>query len=184
MSKIGRKPIDIGNVQVEIKGQEVHYKGPKSSGIYVLPDVLTAKIEDKALLLEPNKNVKVSVRELNRLWGLNRALLSNKIKGAAHEFEKKIQIIGLGYKVASSGNKLIFSLGYSHKIDFELPKGVSVDIDKTGQNVTFKSFDKELVGHICSKVKALRLPEPYKGTGIKLAEEVIRRKAGKAKASA
>ena len=184
MSKIGRKPIDIGNVQVEIKGQEVHYKGPKSSGIYVLPDVLTAKIEDKHLVLETRKDVKMPLRELNRIWGLHRALLSNKIKGAGHEFEKKIQIIGLGYKAISSGNKLVFSLGYSHKIDFELPKSVSVDIDKTGQNLTFKSSDKELVGHVCSKVKALRLPEPYKGTGIKFADEVIHRKAGKAKASA
>lgn len=181
MSKIGRKPIDIGNVQVEVKGQEVHYKGPKSSGIYVLPDVLTAKVEDKNLLLQPRENVKMSIREVNRVWGLSRALLANKIKGAAHEFEKKIQIIGLGYKAALSGNKLVFSLGYSHKIDFDLPKSVSVDIDKSGQNVTFKSSDKELVGLVCSKVKALRLPEPYKGTGIKLAEEVILRKAGKAK---
>jgi large subunit ribosomal protein L6 len=184
MSKIGRKPINIGNVQVEIKGQEVHYKGPKSSGIYVLPGILTAKVEDKNLQLQARSDVKMPVRELNRVWWLSRALLSNKIQGAAQEFEKKIQIVGLGYKAASSGNKLVFSLGYSHKIDFELPKGVSVDIDKSGQNVTFKSSDKELVGHVCSKVKALRLPEPYKGTGIKFANEVIRRKAGKAKASA
>lgn len=183
MSKIGRKPIHIGSVQVEIKGQEVHYKGPKSSGVHVLPDVLTAQLEDKQLKIEVRKGVKKPVREINRVWGLHRALLSNEVTGAASEFEKKIQIIGLGYKAAATGDKLVFSLGYSHKIDFELPKAVSVDIDRTGQLLTFKSANKELLGHVCSKVKALRLPEPYKGTGIKLAEEVLLRKAGKAKSS-
>lgn len=182
MSKIGRKAIDLGNVAVEIKGQEVHYKGKKASGIHILPNELHAHVEDKKLFITvdqaANKN------DSNRLWGLHRALLANEIKGADVGFEKQIQINGLGFKAALSGNKIIFSLGFSHKIDFDLPKDVSLDIDKTGQMLTFKSPNKELLGHVCSMVKALRPPEPYKGTGIKLAQEVIARKAGKTKAAA
>lgn len=179
MSKIGRKPIDLDNIAVEVKGQEVHYKGPQSSGIHVIPDILKPEMrDDKHLALVAVKKT----RDLNRLWGLHRALLANKIKGASQGFTKEIQIIGLGYKAAVSGNKVVFSLGYSHKIDFELPKDVTLEVDKTGQKLTFKSPDKELVGFVCSKVKALRKPEPYKGTGIKLATETILRKAGKTKA--
>ena len=181
MSKIGRKPIDITNVQVEVKGQEVHFKGSKDSGVYVLPDDLGAVIEEE-------KNLKLQVkkpsRDANRLWGLHRALLSNKIQGAHAEFEKLVEINGLGYKAAVSGQKVVFSLGYSHKVDFELPKDVSLSVDKTGQKLTFKSTNKELLGQVCGLVRSLRPPEPYKGTGIKLATEVVKRKAGKTKAAA
>jgi len=184
MSKIGRKPIALGNLEVEIKGNEVHYKGKNESGVYVLPEILAAVVVDKQLLLTPAKDgKKVSRSQLYSQWGLHRALLSNRLMGAANEFEKKIEINGLGFKAAAAGSKMTFTLGYSHKIDFELPKGVTVEIDKTGQKLNFKSADKELVGHVCSVVRSLRVPEPYKGTGIKLATEVIVRKAGKTKAA-
>lgn len=178
MSKIGRKPIDIDNVTVEIKGQDVHFKGPNASGVYVVSDLLKPELDGKQLVLRPAKKT----RELNSVWGLNRALLANKIKGANQGFTKELIITGLGFKAAMTGNKVVFSLGYSHKIDFELPKNVSLEIDKTGQKLTFKSPDKELVGFVCSQVKAFRVPEPYKGTGIKLSTETIFRKAGKTKA--
>ncbi len=182
MSKIGRKPIDITGVQVEIKGQEIHYKGPRSSGIHLLPEVLTAQVQDNTLILTAHKEGKIDrARELNSMWGLHRALLANEIAGARAEFEKKVEIIGLGYKAVKSGTKLVFSLGYSHKIDFAFPKDVAIDIDKTGQKLTLKSFDKQLLGQVCSTICSLRLPEPYKGTGIKLESEVIKRKAGKTK---
>jgi large subunit ribosomal protein L6 len=185
MSKIGRKPIALGKVTVEVNGQEVTIKGAKQTVVHVLPDMLTVVVKDGSLLVMPAKDAaKKAGRELNQYWGLHRALLANKIKGVGEGFEKQIQIVGLGFKGALSGNNLVFSLGYSHKIDFPLPQGVSVDIDKTGQLLTFKSADKELVGQVCSMIRALRVPEPYKGTGVKLATEVIVRKAGKAKAAA
>ena len=182
MSKIGRKPIDVGNIQIDIKGDEIHYKGKKHTGVYMLPHQLEAALEGKKLCLGTKKPV-TNISEVNRLWGMHRALLCNAIKGADSGFEQQLQINGLGFKAAVSGNKVIFSLGFSHKIDFILPKDVTMDVDKTGQNLTVKSYDKELVGLVCSKIKALRPPEPYKGTGIKLASEVIRRKAGKTKAA-
>lgn len=178
MSKIGRKPIDIENVAVEIKGQEVHFKGPNASGTFVVSDMLKPELEGKRLTLHAAKKT----RDLNSVWGLNRALLANKIKGASQGFTKEVQITGLGFKAALTGNKVVFTLGYSHKIDFEMPKNITLEIDKTGQKLTFKSPDKELVGFVCSQVRAFRVPEPYKGTGIKLATETILRKAGKTKA--
>jgi len=183
MSKIGRKPIDISGVTVEVKGQNIHFKGPKASGVYVLPELLYAQIVDDKLTLLPNKAVadKWKVRDVNREWGLHRALLANAIMGAKKEFEKIVEITGLGYKATQSGNKLVFTIGYSHKIDFELPKGIAVAIDRTGQKLTVSSTDKEALGLVASKICALRRPEPYKGTGIKLSTERIIRKASKGK---
>ena len=182
MSKIGRKPIALLNAEVSVKNNAVHYKGAKLSGVYNLPKELHARTENGMLYLEPvSEQSNQKKRDMNRVWGLHRALLNNAIKGSQAEFEKKVEIEGLGFKVAKSGEKLVFSLGYSHKIDFQLPKSVSIDIDKSGQKLLLKSVDKHLVGQVCSDIRSLRLPEPYKGTGIKVAQEVIIRKAGKTK---
>lgn len=180
MSKIGRRPIPLDDVKVEIKGNEIHYSGKNDSGVYVLPEVLAAEIIDdgKALkIMCENRTAKN-----NELWGLHRALLANKIQGARKEFEKTIQITGLGYKGAVSGDKVVFSLGKSHKIDFSIPKDITIQADKTGQTLTVKGYDKQQVGQVCSRIVSFRPPEPYKGTGIKLAGETILRKAGKTKA--
>jgi large subunit ribosomal protein L6 len=178
MSKIGRKPIDISNVTVEIKGLEIHYKGKKSSGVYVVPEQLTVVVEDKKLRLTAQKD-----QSCNLIWGMHRALLANELIGADKGFEKQVRIIGLGFKAALAGSKMQFSLGFSHKIEYELPKEVTVEIDKTGQLLTFKSSNKVVLGAVCSEVRALRPPEPYKGTGIQYVGEVILRKAGKAKSA-
>jgi len=181
MSKIGRKPIDLGNVQVEIQGQEIHFKGKNVSGVYFLPDSLKAELDDT------KKSLKLTCSDLTsenkRLWGLHRALLANKIIGADKGFERELNITGLGYKGTLSGNKIIFKLGFSHQIDFPLLEGVSVEIDKTGQKIKIKGFDKEKVGLVASHIRSLRPPEPYKATGIKFADEIIIRKAGKTKSA-
>lgn len=179
MSKIGRKPIDVGGVQIEIEGQEIRYKGKKGSGIHSLPIILKAELVDKKLMIVPV----VKRAELNEQWGLHRALLANAIKGVDVGFEKQLKIVGLGYKAAIAGSKLTLSLGYSHKVEFDLPAGVTVEIDKTGQLLTFKSTNKELLGEVCSKVRSAREPEPYKKTGIQYVDEVIIGKAGKAKSA-
>lgn len=183
MSKIGRRPISIGNLNIEIKGQEVHYKGPKGSGVHLVPMPLKLNLEGSSIVISVDKNADVSpkqLRDVNRIWGLHHALLENKIKGAIKEFEKRLKIIGLGYKAVLSGKQLVLSLGYSHKIDFDLPEGVSVVIeDKVGQSLVVKSSDPVLVGLVASKIRQLRQPEPYKGTGIREITEVVRRKAGK-----
>ena len=185
MSKIGRKPIAFGSTKVEVKGQEIHYSGKKATDIYVLPQELVAQVNETDISIQPNSDARNTIRsrEINRIWGLHRALLANAIKGSQEEFELKLKITGLGYKAVVSGKKVVFSLGYSHKKDFELPEGVSLEADRSGQLLTVRSKDKMLAGQVCSKIKQLRMPEPYKGTGIQLTTEVSARKAGKAKSS-
>lgn len=177
MSKIGRKAIAVGNIQVTVQGQDIAYKGKSVSGHHVLPAGLHAKLENGILVIKADNP---KDRDSKRLWGLHRALLSNKIKGADKPFEKVLEINGLGFKAAVAGNKLGLTLGFSHKVDVALPAGVTVEIDKTGQRLVFKAADKGVLGEICSYVRSLRPPEPYKGKGVKLATEVIARKAGKA----
>ncbi|MBD3272897.1 50S ribosomal protein L6 [Candidatus Dependentiae bacterium] len=179
MSKIGKKPIELSAAKVEIKGQEVIINGPKANFIHKLPENIKASIQDGSLVLE----LKNEDKNNKAMWGLHRALLANKILGSQKLFEKNVKIVGLGYKAQISGKKMIFSLGYSHKIDFELPEGVEVSADRTGQQLVFKSSDKALLGNVCDTVKSFRPPEPYKGTGIIVEGDVIIRKAGKAKAA-
>jgi len=185
MSKIGRKLIQLGSTKVEIRGQEIHYTGAKNSGVYVFPKELTVELQDGGMVLVPTQAAKDSfrLRELNCIWGLHRSLLANAIKGSQEEFEKKLKITGLGYKAVVAGKTVTFSLGYSHKKIFELPKTVSLETDKAGQLLTLRSSDKTLLGQVCSNIKQFRMPEPYKGTGIQLTTEKIARKSGKAKSS-
>jgi large subunit ribosomal protein L6 len=185
MSKIGRKPINIAGVAVDVKGQAIHYKGAHAAGVHHIPAELNVSVKDNKLYIAVNAKNNMSTKEqsfVNRMWGLHRALLANELGGAAQEFEKMLEINGLGYKAAVAGKKIVFTLGYSHKIEKDIPAGISVDIDKSGQKVKVKSSDRCLVGQFCSEIKELRLPEPYKGKGIKLQNEVIFRKAaGKGK---
>lgn len=186
MSKIGRKPIKLNGVAIEIKGQEIRYKGPKASGTYQLSPELHVQVKNENLYLAPAKNKekmgKKQLSNVNRTWGLSRALLANEIGGAAQEFEKMLEINGLGYKAALAGKSIVLTLGFSHKIEKDIPAGIAIEIDKSGQKVKVKSFNKNLLGDFCSKIRELREPEPYKGKGIKLQTEVIFRKtAGKGK---
>ena len=180
MSKIGRKPIPFGTAKIEIKDNVVNISGSKVNFIHELPAGISAVIQGKFLSLTTQEKT----RELGVLWGLHRALLANKVKGAETGFEQKIVIVGLGYKAQLVGKKMTLTLGYTHKIDYDLPDEVTVDIDKTGQNLVFKSADKFLLGRVCDTMRSFRPPEPYKGTGIMKAGEVIIRKAGKTKSSA
>ncbi len=177
MSKIGKKSIELLATKVEIKGNELLINGPKAKFTHVLPVELVARQDDGFLFIE----LQNSKRSNSAIWGLHRALVANKVFGARQLFEKKVKIVGLGYKAQLSGKKMIFSLGYSHKINYTLPDAVELDVDRSGQNLVFKSSDKHLLGDVCDTVRKFRLPEPYKGTGIIVEGEVIIRKAGKAK---
>ena len=139
MSKIGRKPIDISGLTVDIQGNDISFKGKKMAGSYTLPDLLKAEIVDSQLLIKAVRKTS----DTNRVWGLHRALLANQIIGAHAGFDKQIRIVGLGYKAVAQGAKLQFSLGYSHKIDFDLPAEVTVETDKVGQLLTCRSSNKE-----------------------------------------
>jgi len=176
MSKVGRKAISVQGLTVSVDGQNVSYTGTKKSGTYTLPEVLTVAINGDVLQL----NLKNPAdRKSNNLWGLHRALLANELQGAREEFSIDVVIVGLGFKGELKGDTIVFSLGYSHKIDFVIPQDVTVAIDKTGQKLTIKSSNKFLAGDVAQRICALRRPEPYKGTGVRLENEVIHRKVGK-----
>lgn len=178
MSKIGRKPIDIAGVTVTVNGLNVSVKGPKGEFDHELPACLAANVEGAVLAITLDQNT----RKNRMVWGLHRALLANKVHGAGKGFEQLVKLVGLGYKGQLSGQKIVFSVGYSHKVEYELPKGVTVDIDKSGQKILVKAADKFVLGNVCDGIRSIRPPEPYKGTGIMLEGEVIIRKAGKTKA--
>jgi len=178
MSKIGRKPIPLAGTVVTINGAQLVIKGQKAEFTHELPFCLEASMTDKVLVI----SVVEDTRKNRMVWGLHRALLANKIKGASVGFEKRINLVGLGYKGRLSGQKIIFSIGYSHKVEYTIPRDVTVDIDKKGQAILIKAVDKFVLGNVCDAICAIRRPEPYKGTGIMLEGQTIRRKAGKTKA--
>ena len=176
MSKIGRKPISIQDVEVTVNGQVITYKGKKAEGTYLLPDYLQVSIEKGGLVLkltDPEDKVH------NNFWGMHRALLANTLSGAHQEFSTTVVIVGLGFKGELKKDGIEFSLGYSHKINFVIPESVKVEIDKTGRNLKISSTDKFLMGDVAQKICALRKTEPYKGTGVRLQSKVILRKVGK-----
>lgn len=179
MSKVGRMPIAFSTAKITVVGSKVVIDGGKVKFDHELPEAIKIAIDDKIVKL----SITEDTRENRMLWGLHRALLANKIKGVEKGFEQKLIIVGLGYKAVQAGSKLTFSLGYTHKIDYELPVGVTVEIDKSGQILLLKSADKFLLGNAADAIRSFRPPEPYKGTGVMREGEVIHRKAGKTKSS-
>lgn len=175
MSRIGKRPIPIPkNVSVEIKEDVLVLKGPLGELRRKLHPAVAVSTKDGQILVtveeDPAKKVKA-------LHGLYRALIANMVNGVSKGFERVLDIVGVGYRAELAGRTATFHLGYSHPIHFDLPQGVEAKIEKT--RITLKGIDKELLGRTAAKIRAFRSPEPYKGKGIKYAEETIRRKAGK-----
>ena len=176
MSRIGKKPIHIpSNVTMETKGQTLKVKGPKGELTLLMHPHISVGVTDDsqmtvAVRSKENRNDKA-------LWGLFRSLIQNMISGVTTGFTKVLEINGVGYKAAMSGNKLVLNLGFSHPIELPLPVGLEVKVDKN--TITIAGSDKQIVGQFAAVVRYKRPPEPYKGKGIKYQDEVIRRKAGK-----
>ena len=175
MSKIGKKSITIPDgVTVTVADALVKVKGPKGE--------VAVSLHPKVLIVVEDKQVKVSVknaedRRQKALWGTFRSLVQNAVTGVTTGFEKKLEIIGVGYKSVVSGAKLNMSLGYSHPVDLEIPKGLEVKVEKNV--LTVSGIDKQLVGEFAAHIRSYRKPEPYKGKGIRYSDERVRRKAGK-----
>lgn len=177
MSRIGRKIIQIPQgVDVTISETFVAIKGPKGSlSVALHPHVKASLSPERVLTVDVADHENIEDRAL---WGLFRKLIANAVEGVQKPFEVKLEFIGVGYRVATSGNKVTMEVGYSHPVDFPLPEGISATVDKN--TLTITGIDKQLVGEIAARIRRIRPPEPYKGKGIKYADEVIRRKAGKA----
>ncbi len=177
MSRIGRLPIAIpADVTVDIaENNKVTVTGPKGTLERVLPEQLSIKIEDGAVVVERPNDLKRN----KSLHGLTRTLIANMVEGVTKGYEKVLEINGVGYRAAKQGNKLDLTLGYSHPVVLEDPEGVETIVE--GQNkIIIKGMDKEKVGQHAAMIRDKRKPEPYKGKGIKYSDEIIRRKAGKA----
>ena len=176
MSRIGRHPIAIpAGVTVEIaENNVVTVKGPKGTLEKALPTEMEIKQEGEEIVVtRPN-----DLKKMKSLHGLTRTLVANMVTGVTKGYEKVLEINGVGYRAQKQGKKLILSLGYSHPVEMEDPEGLESVLD--GQNkITIKGIDKQKVGQYAAEIRDKRRPEPYKGKGIKYADEVIRRKVGK-----
>ena len=176
MSRIGRLPIDVPQgVEVKIEeGNKVTVKGPKGTLEKNLPVEMEIKLEDNQIVVSrPN-----DLKKMKSLHGLTRSLVANMVTGVSQGYEKKLEINGVGYRAQKKGKEITFNLGFSHPVTMTDPEGIETEMD--GQNIIIvKGIDKEKVGQYAAEIRELRKPEPYKGKGIKYADEVIRRKVGK-----
>ena len=176
MSRIGRMPIAVpAGVTVDIaENNKVTVKGPKGTLERVLPAEMEIKLEgDTVTVSRPN-----DLKKMKSLHGLTRTLINNMVIGVTEGYEKRLEVNGVGYRAQKSGKVLNLSLGYSHPVDMTDPEGIEVVVE--GQNlIIVKGIDKEKVGQYAAEIRSKREPEPYKGKGIKYADEVIRRKVGK-----
>lgn len=176
MSRIGRKNIVIPNrVKVSINGDIIKVEGP--NGVLIQPLCKEVKTEISNDVIKITRNGED--KETAMLHGLNRSLTANMIQGVTEGFQRNLEIVGVGYRAEIQGDILNLSLGYSHPIKYILPKGITAAVDKQ-TIITLKGADKQLLGQTAAEIRAFRVPDPYKGKGIKYAEEVIKRKAGKA----
>ena len=176
MSRIGRLPVAIpAGVTVDIQeNNHVVVKGPKGTLERALPTEMEIKVEgEEVIVTRPN-----DLKKMKSLHGLTRSLIANMITGVSEGYEKKLEINGVGYRAQKKGKEITFNLGFSHPVVMTDPEGIETEMD--GQNIIIvKGIDKEKVGQYAAEIRELRKPEPYKGKGIKYADEVIRRKVGK-----
>ena len=175
MSRIGRMPVAIpAGVTVDIaEGNKVTVKGAKGTLVRELPVEMEIKIEDgHVVVTRPN-----DLKKMKSLHGLTRTLIHNMVVGVSEGYEKVLEVNGVGYRASKAGKKLTLNLGYSHPVEMEDPEGLETTVD--GNKIVVKGISKEKVGQYAAEIREKRAPEPYKGKGIKYADEVIRRKVGK-----
>lgn len=181
MSRIGAKAVAIPQgVSVELKHNVVHVKGSKGELTYkLLPEVTVEVVGTDVFVKRVLDNGEAKARH-----GLTRNLIKNMVTGVADGHERKIEIVGVGYKAIPKGKVLNLNLGFSHPVDFDIPTGIEIIQDEKNKNLlTIRGIDKQLVGQVAANIRSLKPPEPYKGKGIRYTDEVVRRKPGKAAAT-
>jgi large subunit ribosomal protein L6 len=175
MSRIGKRPIIIPDgVTVAVDGQTVRAEGPRGKLVQAVPSGVSVAVTDKRVVVSRESDQ----RTVRALHGLTRSLVNNMLTGVKTGFERKLEIVGIGYRAQMQGKNIQLALGYSHPIVFALPEGVSADIDKQ-TSITLRGPDKAVLGQTAAKLRELRKPDPYKGKGIRYADEVVRKKVGK-----
>jgi large subunit ribosomal protein L6 len=180
MSRIGKLPIRVPqSVKVQIAESVIRVEGPKGKLQHQLPDGIKAEVSDGAIRVTRAADT----RTARSVHGLTQKLIANMVRGVAEGFTRTLEIVGVGYRAEGRGQALHLALGYSHPILFQLPPGIQARVEKQTV-ITLEGIDRQLLGETAATIRRLRPPEPYKGKGIKYAEEVLRRKAGKAAGAA
>ena len=178
MSRVGRKPIEVpSGVSVQTEGALVKVKGPKGALEIRLPAGIRVEKQDGRYLLGREND------EQSALHGLTRSLLANAVHGVTQGFEKHLDIVGIGYRAEVKGKAVVFSLGYSHPIEFAIPEGLTIRVDKQ-THVVVSGADKQRVGQVAAEIRGLRPPDPYKNKGVRYTNERLKKKVGKAAAAA
>jgi large subunit ribosomal protein L6 len=176
MSRIGRKPIEVpGGVKIQIEGNTVTVAGPKGQLQRQFHKDMAISLQGQKLIVERPSDQK----EHRSLHGLTRTLLNNMVEGVTNGFQKNLELVGVGYRAAKQGKKLVLTVGYSHPVEIEPEDGLEIEVPAPTK-ISVKGIDKEKVGDLAAAIRAVREPEPYIGKGIKYENERIRRKAGKA----
>lgn len=174
LSRIGKLPIEIpSGVTITVDSGDVTVEGPKGKLTQFITPAVNVKVEDGVFTVEPKNESK----EARSQHGLMRALVNNMVIGVTKGFEKKLEVNGVGFRVSGGGNSLEMSLGFSHPVKYQAPEGVDIKVEK--MNITVSGISKQQVGQVAAEIRSLKKPEPYKGKGIKYADETILRKAGK-----
>lgn len=177
MSRIGKKPIDIvSGVDVKLDRNIITIKGAKATLTQVIPEESIVTIKDSQVIVEPANDT----TRARAMWGLSRALIQNMVTGVSQGFLIKLEINGVGYRAKVNGKKLEMALGYSHPVIFDIPEGIEIKTPKPTE-IEISGSDKQKVGQVAAVIRSYRKPEPYKGKGIKYADEIVRRKEGKKK---
>ncbi|MFC7398738.1 50S ribosomal protein L6 [Chelatococcus sp. GCM10030263] len=177
MSRIGKKPVPVpAGVTAAVEGQTVKIKGAKGELSFVVPDNVSVALDNGEIKVDPRDETK----RARALWGMSRSQVENLVTGVSKGFEKKLEISGVGYKAAVAGKVLKLSLGYSHDVDYEIPAGLTITTPRPTE-VVVTGIDKQKVGQAAAEIRRFRGPEPYKGKGVKYADEFIFRKEGKKK---
>lgn len=177
MSRIGKKPVPMPEgVTASIDGHTITAKGPKGELKFVFNEEVLVKLEDGGVQVEPRDQSK----DARSKWGMTRTQIANILNGVKTGFERKLEINGVGYRAAMQGNTLALSLGFSHDVNYVAPQGITIAVPKPTE-IVVSGIDKQVVGQVAAEIRAYREPEPYKGKGVKYAEEVIVRKEGKKK---
>ncbi len=177
MSRIGKKPVEIpSGVTASVSGQTVEVKGPKGVRSFTATDDVTLTMDEGKVSVAPRGTSKRARAQ----WGLSRSMVANLVTGVTKGFRKDLEIQGVGYRAAIQGNVLKLQLGYSHEVNFDVPKGVTVTTPKQTE-IIIEGIDQQLVGQVAANIREWRGPEPYKGKGIRYKGEFIFRKEGKKK---
>ena len=175
MSRVGKVPINVPEeVKVDVSGKMVKVTGAKGTLNLEVPRELGVELADEGIVVSAKSSSKLA----KSMHGTYRALISNMVTGVTQGYEKKLELVGAGYRASLSGNKLVLQVGFSHPVEFEAPEGITFKVEKNF--VTIEGIDKHEVGQVAANVRAVRPPEPYKGKGIKYEDEIVRRKPGKA----